>query len=771
MGFLETCYNFVIASKTQFVAPKTLQQCLKYILYAIQVEFIVKKINFQLEAFLFDICIPLLAINQKDEENWNKDPAMFLYSQVSRLDDHNGVKSASLSLMEYILKLNDENDVPMEKKFINYIGSCLEKNTNLRENCELNPIMKDCFISALIHCHKMFELEKEEEIVEIVDKIIQGFLFKELFSEHEIIKARVCHLLYKYGTQYVGLEDTETHLLLCNGLDNCLNSNKIPVQINALLALNRSCANQSVISYFEPQIEKILQVIEKCMSSIDYKELIYSAEGLIKEFSHLLAPYALPILQLFNSCYYKYLDHYKFEYDEEDCLIFEIDDDEYDDDSIASESIFAAAACLETIRTVLDLKLGPEIQKKGYDIVMNMIADTILVQNTEIFLSSLSLLNLILYQEPVITDELKFFFPILIYVIIGKPKGRNLTSEISQLPENFREIFSESTNLEKFSDDFVGPSLGCFLNYVSKLGESLYTTTDFYGINFSELLMAYIEKIISDALTGPCDKEIIFVLIIVKVVFQTAKDRFEIPNLSIWTASLCRLLTESSRTDQLRMATLRAISVLIWLQPAKYLQEMSQADPTLLSNIFGGIFAASSEQLDEDGQEELLYGLVAVLEVDKYALQGFDLGLLMKAVLTKCVELVRSRAEDDKRTADEEPKVIDPESKFMNDEDNPWDGDDTYDDLDEEEDLLDEADHLLFDSLFETNCPVLYLEFVLGKLEKADPQYVQGLLSGYTPEDRQSLLKAIQDSKEYMAQVLKEREAEKSKKLGGNALN
>lgn len=80
----------------------------------------------QLDGFLFDICLPMLAANQKDEENWQHEPSAFLYSQDARVDAHNIVKNASKDLIDQILRLDDQAGIPMTKKLLDYMNALFE---------------------------------------------------------------------------------------------------------------------------------------------------------------------------------------------------------------------------------------------------------------------------------------------------------------------------------------------------------------------------------------------------------------------------------------------------------------------------------------------------------------------------------------------------------------------------------------------------------------------------------------------------------------------
>ena len=82
-GFLTSCFNYLKLGLEVFISPKFVQHCFRYIFYALQVESVAQGLSSELETLLFDICTPMLAMNQKDEENWINEPSSFLMPKTA----------------------------------------------------------------------------------------------------------------------------------------------------------------------------------------------------------------------------------------------------------------------------------------------------------------------------------------------------------------------------------------------------------------------------------------------------------------------------------------------------------------------------------------------------------------------------------------------------------------------------------------------------------------------------------------------------------------
>lgn len=563
----------------------------------------------ELDAIMFDLCLPLLGMNQKDEENWSIEPASFLYAQDCRLDGHNLVKYASKDLIDQLLRLVDNQQIPMISKALQFTKTCFETQTNPRTGAPLSPSMKECLISLLLHCFKKVTLDEDGLSFHLeAEKIIEYFITKELFSEHDLIKARVCNLLTKYGADSV--MEPESLETLCRGLENAMNSAHLAVQTSGLLALNKCTANDKVCSYFSTKLPQVFQLVIKCMQLVDYKELVYAAEGLIKDFGDQVLPFSTDLLKHFQTSFYQYLQHSKVDMDETDDEDAELDDDSELESNVIYESIYAAEACLEAILSILQVNLPNDIRNEANNMVLVMICDVILEKNNELFLKALSVLNFIIYKAQELDNPMKFFFPIICYVLTQKP---NLPFDQSAagLPENFIRALTD-VDYSTMSEGVVCSSLACFLNYIAKMGEEFYQATDFYGLKFVDLLFEVMIKVIKDALTTNSDTDIIFMLRIIIGMLEHSRDRYQIARFSDFF-EIVMSLSSQQRTETLNHNILQTISMFLWHSPLSTITMLKQAGK--LELFFEALFSKLPMFTDETTKERAVYGLAALLEL------------------------------------------------------------------------------------------------------------------------------------------------------------
>ncbi len=584
---------------------KTLQYCFKNIFYALQDKEVVAQMTPHLDYILFDVCVPMLGANLKDSENWKQDPAAFLYSQESRLDGHNLIKYASKDLIDQVLRLDGPNKLPMAKVLLDFVNACFSTQVNPRTQQPLSPSFKECLISLLIHCFKQFD-NSEDLVLGQAEQLIENHMLHELASDHELIKVRMCTLLHTYGVHFLARE--ESVFALCKGLELCLGNPEVVVQVNGLIALNKALSNEKVCQLFAQHVSVVLDLVVKCMNQVDYKELVYAAEGIIKDLDQHILPFAAQLLQHFQVSFYRYLENAKSEK-------AGMDDSEDEDDSeleanTVYESIFAAEACLEAILTILQLDIPAALREDSNNLVLRIVCDVVLEENCELFLKSLSLLNFVLFKADTLTDAMLFFFPVLCYALNPKPRGA-LAQAASVLPENFLKVLTDC-NLAALNEGLLTSSLGCFLNYTCKMGPSFFTAVDYFGALFVDLLFDTVVLVIKNALSGPSDTDIVFMLRIVVGMLEQSKGRYEIPRLSLFLEMVLNLC-EFKRSDSLSLHILQTVSMFIWHSPAAIIHELKKAGR--LESFYSALLSKIDSFSEEQAKERILYGFAGLLEL------------------------------------------------------------------------------------------------------------------------------------------------------------
>ena len=181
----------------------------------------------------------------------------------------------------------------------------------------------------------------------------------------------------------------------------------------------------------------------------------------------------------------------------------DINDDDYDD-----ETELAAAGCLNAIKTILNSGLPQDAYYKIEDLIIPVLNFTLSEEGCDYIDDGLGILNAILYNETVISEKMWNYYPVLNYIIAGKPKDFNGNVNPDTLtPE--KKLLLEQTE-SGWGYEYIEEMMGCFQNYIQKgKGLLLITKDPAFNLTFIELLFKTIEKIYEIHTVGSEDVEMV----------------------------------------------------------------------------------------------------------------------------------------------------------------------------------------------------------------------------------------------------------------------
>ena len=99
----------MVSSQTQFQAPRTQLFALKYLYYALKLEYTGQLMNPHIESIIFDVALPAMQLTTRDDRLWKEEPEEY----IRRTED--------FTVASYNIK-NAANDLLLE--------SCKIKNSN-----------------------------------------------------------------------------------------------------------------------------------------------------------------------------------------------------------------------------------------------------------------------------------------------------------------------------------------------------------------------------------------------------------------------------------------------------------------------------------------------------------------------------------------------------------------------------------------------------------------------------------------------------------------
>lgn len=644
LGFLSSMTVQLNVAQKQFVAPRVVSEGLKFLNLCTGLEEQMVRQVFtpqSLDQLVFEILLPMLAVNQKDSELWMTDARAFLLAQDSKVDNHNVIKSASKELLLKILELPDPNtpesaQQPQKQgsssrrhsiqntfgsRYIDYLKSAFLNQVNPNTKQSLSEQHKDYLLASLYFSGATLETRAKtsEEFVELLEQLI----LREFACDSLLVKFRVSCLINQNGIAMVKNEAQVYELCKC--LEIAINSEHEVVKVSALVALNRALVDKRVLGYFTSQVTVILHSIVSCMKKLYLKDLVYAAEGIIKDLHQQVLPFAGDLISHFEMSFYQYIDGYHDSDagDSEDDEAYNYNDGESDaeENGFNFESLSAAEACLEALLTIQQLELGPTERQRVSDATLGILCDIFLKHNSDLLGKGLEVLNSNLYKSAQLSEPMVFFYPIVMYLLLaGFDHAENLNSAnllpiVQNLPPKLQEILA-NCDFTEFENVGYLECLACILNYIKKIGPAFFQLRDCYGNTFYDLLKKVLSSSFDHTLSGGSDAGhlniMISLRIIMELVVQAKHQQFEVPELGSFIEGVFSLASKQ-RSDQVTLQILQTISMCLYYNPAQTLQVCKQLN--CMSQFFDCLYSRLGDFSDESARERVIYGLVSLLEL------------------------------------------------------------------------------------------------------------------------------------------------------------
>ena len=133
------------------------------------------------------------------------------------------------------------------------------------------------------------------------EMMLQQYVFPELSSENNFMKARACWIYGEYAHFPFSNEDHLRHSL--NALYECLQNPELPVRVNAAVSLIKLLVHPVAVEFIRPGLGQVIRIYLKLIDDIDYDELITSLKTIVEYFEDEIGPYALELCSKLGEAY------------------------------------------------------------------------------------------------------------------------------------------------------------------------------------------------------------------------------------------------------------------------------------------------------------------------------------------------------------------------------------------------------------------------------------------------------------------------------------
>lgn len=680
-AFLDYCLTTMNPSehKVRFVSPRSCVFAIKYVMNCMQVKTCLDSLIKRncMNMILMEMCLPLLCQTTKDREVWQDSPKDFIYSATYQTEDANMVKHAAKDLLQKICSL----EIDKQKRFLrDFIGQITEKLNMLAERGPEGAMQQECLLHGIEAVVDQFSTDRD--IRKSLPILLERHLLPILSQDtvRGILSYRVCSLYSRIG--YFIKYNPSVHGEFCRLVCQAITQGQIPTQIKAAEALSVLVQNQHELKdLIVPDLEFILKKLLGMMDEYDCEGLVDTLRTIIGSFQAEIGPHSASVFEGLKTAYYGYksgINSWKGANDK---------------DVEVAEAEIGAESCLAAMSNLVHSNLLPKVYEEISKPIIELVNICILEDDETNFPTCISMLNMLVCKVPVVKDALMAYYPIICYMIAGKP-NRNFTTHPSALgDEQFERVLAKVDKREDVLED-VHLTSTCLQNFVARLGDRMCTICDFYGTSFVDLLYHTIEGIgmvckegDSSDLVWPLKMGVALlenlapkehiepVLLMVNHILNTPNipNRVIATGISVFSVAFARDLPKTMEVLETRLSGGNYVQ--------KWFEEIS-----------------NTAAMNSNNQVYFIRALMSFLEVNSSVLPK---GLNLRQVLASFVDLAEDYVETKLDEADPDYEASEEDSDDLqmmyDDEDEEWDEDEDYE--------ADEGCH--YQSKLLLGCPII----------------------------------------------------------------
>ncbi|KRX11054.1 Armadillo-type fold [Pseudocohnilembus persalinus] len=777
VSFLESLVSILFKNQTEFVSPQIIHFALKYVLYSIRYQKTYDVIAPHQEKLMFDICIPLCSHNQSDEELYRFNADEYLRKEDDYNTNTHQNKNCAVELIERICAQKDNNNKPYLFTFVNFASQCLDNNQDPRTQQTISIAQREGLL--WIFGRLKDQIIKQKDLENLMEIVLSKYILPEFDSSSGLLRSRACWVFGRYNM--IEYKNQENIKIAVQGICKCLQDKEMPVKIRAAIALESLVQLEQAQSFLKPHLENIFKIYIELMNESDSDGLVDALQGIVKGFQSELSPFAMGLVQHLCDSFQKYVMNNAKQQEEQGF----VNQEEEDETSCQK----AAVSCLDAITNILDSGLQTSVYSQMEEFLCDVIDFCLLDTNMRYTEEAIGILNLMVYNQQEISTKLWFYYPYLIYSILGTPP--DFQQQITQFNgTNSQQQLLLALAPQGFLQGYMEHLMSPIKNFISKGKAQFFQMNDFCGNNFFQLVKTLIQQTLNtfdqqqngELQPNYTDMAILSTLYIAIIENNPGTIDNYLPDILSYAL---RFSLQKDMDRNLRIVCIEIIALSMYFNPQftfQYLQNQNVIEP--LYNDWIALLPHFKHDYDKG---RALLGLASVLKLEQNQIPQ-QMGQIMKLLVKEMVKLTgeileaRNRTdsdfESDSDFDDEDDdmngnniKISDQDatafhktlnklqkySQQMNGQQNGYNqnynannvDDDIDEDFSDDDYDLEETigQNFRYDSPFDKECEILLFDQILQNLNNQNSQVSSYIISQLDQQEQAQLKKNIDQAK------------------------
>ena len=287
-GVLDAQMRVLGQSFREYVSPRVVRNCLRYLSHAVESSLTWKFMKPHLDELMDSILFPLMCHSDADDRMWDEDPYEYVRRRYALEVNYVDPETAAGFLIDNLIEKRPKATLEST------VGKCMAVAQVLPGDPQYNPRHKDGALNILGSIAE--HIVERKKYAALMEEFIVKWVLPEVESPAPFMHRRLCCFVDSFSElRFQSVESAERVLA---AVLQCLKSEHIPVSVAAAIALQQQLdTNEHMQPYVEGELEWIIGKLLELLRDTDNDDLTDVMARLIEIYAEQLAPYGIQLAE------------------------------------------------------------------------------------------------------------------------------------------------------------------------------------------------------------------------------------------------------------------------------------------------------------------------------------------------------------------------------------------------------------------------------------------------------------------------------------------
>lgn len=242
------------------------------------------------EIIVTHVVFPLLCTTDNDLEIFETDPAEYIHKHIDVYEESATPDIAATNFLVTLIRKRSRHTLNSLLAFVQgVVGRHIANVEDLDLARQQEAALR--IMGSISH----IILSKKSPIANDIEPFIAQYVFPDFTSPHGFLRARACEFLNRYAD--VEFKSPENISVAYQSIFNCLDDENLPVQVEAVLALQPMVRHDGVRRSLSERIPEVMTRLLHLANKVDNDAISGVISEFVEVFSEQLTPFAVDLAQ------------------------------------------------------------------------------------------------------------------------------------------------------------------------------------------------------------------------------------------------------------------------------------------------------------------------------------------------------------------------------------------------------------------------------------------------------------------------------------------